>query len=139
MNIIDRYKLIHWLNIRKTSFEVLNKNLSGKINTKITEKNLDELDQYTANLISEVLNISIENILKNDQVPNYIFKSDQDIKETKRPIKRDNIHFYNYYTLPSPKGYVAPVLIDILCPKDKLPKLNNGHLETAITLSLGPQ
>ena len=38
MNIIDRYKLIHWLNIRKTSFEVLNKNLSGKINTKITEK-----------------------------------------------------------------------------------------------------
>ena len=138
MNIIDKYKLIHWLNIRKTSFEVLNKNLSGKINKKITEKNLDELDQYTANLISEILNISIENIIKNDQVPNYIFKSDQDIKETKRPIKRDNIHFYNYYTLPSPKGYVAPVLIDILCPKDKLPKLNNGHLETAITLSLGP-
>ena len=95
MNIIDRYKLIHWLNIRKTSFEVLNKNLSGKINTKITEKNLDDLDQYTSNLISEVLNIPIENIIKNDQVPNYIFKSDQDIKETKRPIKRDNIHFYN--------------------------------------------
>ena len=35
-------------------------------------------------------------------------------------------------------GYVAPVLIDILCPKNKLPKLNNGHLESAITLSLGP-
>ena len=84
------------------------------------------------------MNIPIENIIKNDQVPNYIFKTDQDIKKTKRPIKRDNIHFYNYYTLPSPKGYVAPVLIDILCPKDKLPKLNNGHLETAITLSLGP-
>jgi 2-hydroxyethylphosphonate dioxygenase len=55
-----------------------------------------------------------------------------------RPIKRDGIHFYNYYTLPSPKGYVAPVLIDILCPKNKLPKLNNGQVESAITLSLGP-
>ena len=38
MNIIDRYKLIHWLNIRKTSFEVLNKNLSGKLIQKLQKK-----------------------------------------------------------------------------------------------------
>ena len=106
--MIDKFKLIHWLNVRKTSFDILNNSLLGKINTKITEINLDKLDLYTSNLISEVLNIPVESIIKNDQVPNYIFKSDQDIKETKRPIKRDNIHFYNYYTLPSPKGYVAP-------------------------------
>ncbi len=138
MGIIDKYKLIHWLNIRKTSFDVLNNILYGKINKQISEKNLNEIDNYTANLISEELNIPLEKIIKNDKVPNYLFKSNQDIQKTKRPIKRDNIHFYNYYTLPSPKGYVAPVLIDILCPKEKLPKLNNGHLETAITISLGP-
>ena len=68
----------------------------------------------------------------------FIFNSKKQIEETKRPIKRGGIHYYNYYTLPSPKGYVAPVLIDILCPKNKLPVLNNGHLEPAITVSLGP-
>ena len=25
-----------------------------------------------------------------------------------------------------------------MCPKNKLPKLNNGHLEPAITISMGP-
>ena len=60
------------------------------------------------------------------------------IEKTKRPINRGGIHFYNYYTLPSPHGYVAPVLIDILCPKNKMPTLNNRHLEPAITVSLGP-
>lgn len=138
MNVIDKYKLIHWLNIRKISFDVLNKNLSDKINIRIDENNLEGIDVYSANLIANILNIPTEKLFKNDPVPNYLFKSYQDIKKTKRPIRRDNIHFYNYYTLPSPKGYVAPVLIDILCPKEKLPKLNNGHLETAITLSLGP-
>ena len=51
---------------------------------------------------------------------------------------RDGIHFYNYYTLPSPKGFKSPVILDILCPYNKIPKLNNGHLEQAITINLGP-
>ena len=76
--------------------------------------------------------------MKTSQVPDFIFRSKEELEKTKRPITRDKIHFYNYYTLPTPKGYVAPVLIDILCPKEKLPKLNNGHLEPAITVSLGP-
>ena len=80
MSIIDKYKLIHWLNIRKTSFDVLNNILSGKINKQISEKNLNEIDNYTANLISEELNIPLEKIIKNDKVPNYLFKSNQDIK-----------------------------------------------------------
>ena len=29
------------------------------------------------------------------------------------------------------------MILDILCPKNKLPKLNNGHLEQAITVALG--
>ena len=136
--IVDKYRLIHWLNIRKTTIEILNELLSNKINRKITINDFEDLDMYTATEIAEVLSIPVSNILKNPEVPSFLYSSKKDIEKTKRPINRDGIHFYNYYTLPSPKGYVAPVLIDILCPKDKLPKLNNGHLESAITLSLGP-
>ncbi|MGJ3259934.1 MAG: hypothetical protein ACFE0S_10050 [Rhodospirillales bacterium] len=57
---------------------------------------------------------------------------------TKRKVNRGGFHFYNYYTLLNPKGYVAPVLFDILCPKDREPVQNNGHLEPAITINLGP-
>lgn len=136
---VDKFKLIHWLNVRKTTFEVLNQLLGNKINYKISRDNLDKIeDSYLLNLIAEKLNIPVEKILKEEDVPVYIHHSKETIDKTKREIVRDGIHFYNYYTLPSPHGYVAPVLIDILCPKKRLPKLNNGHLESAITLSLGP-
>ena len=136
--IVDKYRLIHWLNIRKTTVEVLNELLINKINKKISFDDFENLDMYTAKEIANVLSIPVSNILKVDEVPSFLFSSKKDLEKTRRPIKRDGIHFYNYYTLPSPKGYVAPVLIDILCPKSRLPKLNNGHLESAITLSLGP-
>jgi len=136
--IVDKFRLIHWLNIRKTTVDVLNELLSNKINRKLSFDDFEDLDMYTATEIADVLSIPVSNILKNSEIPSFLFSSKKDIEKTKRPIQRDGIHFYNYYTLPSPKGYVAPVLIDILCPKEKLPKLNNGHLESAITLSLGP-
>lgn len=128
---VDKFKLIHWLNVRKTTFEVLNQLLGNKINYKISRNNLDKIeDNYLLNLIAEKLNIPVEKILKEEDVPVYIHHPKEKIDKTKREIIRDGIHFYNYYTLPSPHGYVAPVLIDILCPKERLPKLNNGHLES---------
>ena len=138
VKIVDKYKLIHWLNVRKTTVEELNKLLANKINQKISSDDFEDLDIYTAKEVAEALLIPVSNILIHSEVPSFLFSSKQDLEKTRRPIKRDGIHFYNYYTLPSPKGYVSPVLIDILCPKDRLPKLNNGHLESAITLSLGP-
>jgi len=136
--VVDKFRLIHWLNIRKTTVEILNELLANKINQKISFHDFDGLNLYAAEKIAEVLSIPVSNILKTPEVPSILYSSKEDLNKTKRPIKRDGIHFYNYYTLPSPNGYVAPVLIDILCPKEKLPKLNNGHLESAITLSLGP-
>ncbi len=135
---IDGIKLNHWLNIRKTSLDVLNKMLKDFINFEIDFENLDELNDFAIEKVAEVLQIPKTKLLKTENVPSYIYNSKEQIEKTRRPITRDGIHFYNYYTLPSPKGYVAPVLIDILCPKEKLPKLNNGHLEPAITVSLGP-
>jgi hypothetical protein len=59
-------------------------------------------------------------------------------RATCRQVHRDGIHFYNYYTLPGKRQSVKPVILDILCPADRLPALNNGHLEPAITVNLGP-
>ncbi len=136
---IDKLKFNHWLNIRKTSLTVLNKLLGDRINLKISLDNLNVVDSNSLDAICDVLKIKPDDILEDEKIPVYIFNSKSTIEKTKRPITRDNIHFYNYYTLPTPRGYVAPVLIDILCPKEKYPKLNNGHLEPAITVSLGPE
>ena len=136
--MIDKIKLNHWLNIRKTTLSVLNDKLRRHSNFKIDLENLESVSENSAKIISQILDIDLNEILKTDEVPNYIIKTKSQINQTKRPIQRGGIHYYNYYTLPSPKGYVAPVLIDILCPKEKMPVLNNGHLEPAITVSLGP-
>ena len=137
-NQIDEVKLNHWLNIRKTTFEVLNNYLADRINFKISKNNIEELDKFSIDKIAEVLEIPTSYLLKEEDTPVFLFKTKEEIEKTKRPIYRGGIHFYNYYTLPTPYAYVAPVLIDILCPKDKLPELNHGHLEPATTISLGP-
>jgi len=137
-NRLNSVKLNHWLNVRKMSLDVFNKLLRKHTNHEIQFDNLENIDEHTINEIIKILDIPKDYITSNDEVPPFIYNSKDQMEKTKRPIIRDGIHFYNYYTLPSPRGYVAPVLIDILCPKEKLPKLNNGHLEPAITVSLGP-
>ena len=136
LTIIDIIKLNHWLNAKKITNQFIykkQKSLTKKLETKqnfsITVKEL--------NFINSILSIPTEKIVLSDKIPDYIYWSKNIIMKTKRPIKRDGIHFYNYYSLPSPSGFVGPVILDILCPKDRLPKLNNGHLEQAITVNLG--
>lgn len=67
-----------------------------------------------------------------------VHQSAEELRSTRRAIQRNGSHFYNYYTMAAPIGRVAPVVLDILCPADRLPALNNGHLEPAITVNLGP-
>lgn len=136
--IIDKTKLNRWLNIRKTTLKELNHKLKNKLNFQITLDNCEKLDEYAITAISDCLDIVSSKIIKHNLTPTFILKTKKEIDKTKRPITKDGIHFYNYYTLPTPVGYVAPVLLDIMCPKNKLPKLNNGHLEPAITISMGP-
>jgi hypothetical protein len=40
--------------------------------------------------------------------------------------------------MAAPPDAVGPVILDILCPAGRLPELNNGHLEPAITVNIGP-
>ena len=134
--IIDFIKLNHWLNARKITTKLIDKKqktlakkLSLKKNFSISPRELD--------FINTNLSIPTEKIEVQNKIPDYILWTKSKIDKTKRPINRDGIHFYNYYSLPIPNGFVGPVILDILCPKNKLPKLNNGHLEQAITINLG--
>ncbi len=136
--LLDKIKFNRWLNIRKTTIDQLNKDLKHKLNFEISFGNCENLDDYSIKIISEYLKILPSKLKKNKSIPIFLHRTKNEINKTKRPIIKDGIHFYNYYTLPTPKGYVSPVLLDILCPKEKLPKLNNGHLEPAITISMGP-
>lgn len=136
--LLDYIKLNRWLNIRKTTIEKINKDLNRLLNSKIDLKSETEIGDHAIGAIAEYLDIEVNKIIKTKSTPTYLYKSKKDIIKTKRAIHKDKIHFYNYYTLPTPSGYVAPVLLDILCPKEKLPKLNNGHLEPAVTISMGP-
>lgn len=137
MAYLDIIKINHWLNARKltiNSFKVKKLNLYKKLKRNKNFKCSDnEIDYLLKNL-----NVNKSDLVLKKILPEYIFKTKKQILSTKRPIKRDGIHFYNYYTLPSPTGLKAPVILDILCPQNKLPKLNNGHLEHAITINLGP-
>ena len=95
-----------------------------------------EIDKISA--IASILNVEHREILALDTSSTFIYQPREDLESTKRAVYRDQIHFYNYYTLPAPKGYVSPVILDILCPYDRFPALNNGHFEEAITINLGP-
>ena len=137
LTIIDIIKLNHWLNARKIANPFID-NKQNSLAKKLKKKKNFSITPKELNFINSILSIPTEKIILHDKIPDYIFWSKNIIKKTKRPIKRDGIHFYNYYSLPTPNGFVGPVILDILCPKNKLPKLNNGHLEQAITINLGP-
>ena len=73
--MIDRVKLNHWLNIRKTSINVLNEKLKRQVNFKISLDNLDGVSENTSKLIAKTLDIDLEEILLTDEVPNYIIQT----------------------------------------------------------------
>ena len=133
---LDILKLNHWLNARKITLSFIKKKIKS-LYIKLRNKKNFNVSQKEINFINSYLLIPTEKIVLKKKLPDYILMKKKEIDKTKRPIVRDGIHFYNYYSLPVPHGYIGPVILDILCPKNKLPKLNNGHLEQAITINLG--
>lgn len=138
---IDRYKLTHWLNARKVT--VAQVCADARVTEAVLEAVLNgtaqQLEDSVARALLEYLNLPSSALAGGESPAADVLIWERDrIESTCRPIQRDGIHFYNYYSLPSPTGYVAPVILDILCPPSRLPVLNNGHLEPAITINLGP-
>lgn len=137
--VIDRYKLMHWLNARKVTPAMA----AGR--AKLPLESVAALLSSSAEIgtdevrrLANALHIPTQFLVAEEPVPSVIHATKADVEATCRPIHRDGIHFYNYYTLPSPNGMICPVILDILCPSDRLPKQNNGHLEPAITINIGP-
>jgi transcriptional regulator with XRE-family HTH domain len=138
---VDPFKLRGWLNARKLTPALLADRVG------LTEAAVDELlraDEPVLSLpaatsLAAALAVSTEQITKRKQVtPVVLIQSAGELEASRRAVRRGGIHFYNYYNLPAPQGWVAPVILDILCPAGRLPELNNGHLEPAITINLGP-
>jgi hypothetical protein len=98
-----------------------------------------DVDDDVASRVAEALRISMAQLDSTGQTDLTVVWQPADVLHaSRRPIQRDGIHFYNYYTMAAPSGRVAPVILDILCPAGRLPALNNGHLEPAMTVNLGP-
>jgi hypothetical protein len=138
---VDSFKVMHWLNARKLTPELAAQTIGIAFETlhPITEAESCTFPAEVVERLAHCLNIDAHQIAADDAAsPRVIVMKRQEIEASRRPIHRDGIHFYNYYSLPSPKGKVGPVILDILCPKGRLPKLNNGHLEPAITVNIGP-
>ncbi|PXX55585.1 2-hydroxyethylphosphonate dioxygenase [Nocardia tenerifensis] len=137
---VDNYKVMHWLNARKLTtgqaaeaagldHAQLDKLMAGE----------DEWPDEIALAVARALLLSPEQLVASGRSElTALVRTARELRDTRRPIQRDGIHFYNYYTMAAPQGAVAPVILDILCPADRLPALNNGHLEPAITINLGP-
>lgn len=136
---IDPMKLMHWLNARKVTVQMAAQRAGLPVDLiqHLSETEI-QVPASEARRLAEALHVSVDHLAAQDATPPVIYASRAEIQSTRREVNRGGIHFYNYYTLPTPKGHIAPVLIDILCPKDRMPTQNNGHLEPAITINLGP-
>jgi hypothetical protein len=138
---IDRFKVMHWMNVRKlTPAQVTAlggpsaETLAGILGGHDISISLDDMAR-----LGRVLRIAPEQVAAREGAGlAAVVLPAAGLRATRRPIQRAGIHFYNYYSMAAPPGRVAPVILDILCPAGTLPTLNNGHLEPAITINIGP-
>jgi transcriptional regulator with XRE-family HTH domain len=138
--IVDSYKLAHWMNVRKVTPDQLAE--TAELDEELLRNLLREsspLADDEARHVAEALRVNASQLAASPkQGLAAVVSTPDDLRASRRPIQRDGITFYNYYSMAGAPGRVAPVILDILCPHDRLPALNNGHLEPAITLNLGP-
>jgi 2-hydroxyethylphosphonate dioxygenase len=139
--IVDRYKVAHWMNARKqTAAQVaVMAGVADEVVLAMLGAEQVDLDLATVGAVAAAMRIDPTQLGSGPQGNlTVIVQPAAGLYATRRPIERDGIHFYNYYSMAGPHGRVAPVILDILCPSGRLPALNNGHLEPAITVNLGP-
>jgi hypothetical protein len=139
--MIDRYQVVHWMNVRKlTPPQVCQLGgLREQTLTEILAGRDGYLDTRDTARLCAVLGIApLQLAAREGANLAAVTQSATGLRATRRAIQRAGLHFYNYYSMAAPPGRVAPVILDILCPAGTLPALNNGHLEPAITINLGP-
>ncbi|MDG4834266.1 histidine kinase [Solwaraspora sp. WMMD1047] len=136
---VDPFKLNHWVNARKLTPALLAQHAGvSPTDLQALLDGAPVADDVIAS-VATALRVSTAQLETTGASGLTVqWQSAEDLYASRRPIQRDGIHFYNYYTMAVPHGRVAPVILDILCPADRLPALNKGHLEPAITVNLGP-
>jgi hypothetical protein len=138
---IDPFKVAHWTNARKYTTAQLAERAGIALEQfhLLLSDQAGEVGEDAVAAVAAALDVTPVQ-LAGDSTRDLTVacQSAAAMHETMRPIQRDGIHFYNYFTMAAPPGRVAPVILDILCPRHRLPALNNGHLEPAITVNLGP-
>lgn len=131
----DTYKVVHWMNVRKVTAQQVADGVGCSLDPT-------EACTWPSDLVGAVasfLAVAPERLAASSRASlTAICRTADDLRATRREIQRGGIHFYNYYTMASPPDVVGPVILDILCPAGHLPELNNGHLEPAITVNIGP-
>ncbi len=136
---VDRFKLNHWTNARKLTPVLLAEQAGVALDDVRAMLAGREVADDVASTVAGALQVSVAQLDGGGHCDlTVVWQPADGLYASSRPIQRDGIHFYNYYTMAAPSGRVAPVVLDILCPAGRLPALNNGHLEPAITVNLGP-
>lgn len=138
--LLDTFKIFHWMNARKITEHQLAHRLGMKRAEFIRMLAADEVavsDEF-AELLAKHLEVELSQLAGGAAKNLVVVRTAAELWATCRAVDRDGIHFYNYYSMAAPTGKVAPVVLDILCPAGRIPALNNGHLEPAITVNLGP-
>lgn len=137
---VDPVKLMRWLNARKMTLAKLSEAVSLEPDQLSSDLGQDVVrwSGELAGRVSDVLDIELEHLAVDALLPLAVHRPAASSEAERRTVRRDGIDFYVYYSLAAPRGHVAPVILDILCPSDRLPQLNQGHLEPAITVNLGP-
>lgn len=139
--LTDPYKLAHWLNVRKYTLAhaVMVSGIEEHCWRALLQPDFKDVAPTLVADVAAVLRVTPAQIAPSATTGgSVVWQSADQMHATKRLIRRDGIDFYNYYTLASADGLVAPVVLDILCPAGRVPALNEGHLEPAITVNLGP-
>lgn len=137
---IGSVKLMRWLNARKLTLSAFGAAIGTNADQLDADIGGDVLvwDVDLADRAARVLDIEIEQLAVRHKAQTVVYLSAAESEAGSRVVRRGGIDFYVYYSLAGPRGQVAPVILDILCPADRLPELNRGHLEPAITVNLGP-
>jgi 2-hydroxyethylphosphonate dioxygenase len=132
---------MHWLNTRKMTVKQAERltAVPATLISQLLEGERSEVAPGDISALASVLNISPDDLTRQTQVsPSVIHMTDDEISDTGREVKRGGRHYYTYYSLPAPQDSVSPVLIDVLTTPGEELIQNNGHIEPAITVNLGP-
>lgn len=137
----DPFKLARWMNTRKLTPEQLasGSGLPAEIILGMLSGSPANIGSDVVLAMCDALQVDVSQLVATSEFDEpLVIRGADELQDTRRTIVRAGIEFYNYYSMASPPGRVGPVILDVLCPQGKIPELNNGHLEPAITVNLGP-